>query len=96
MQCIFSTPAELDLEEIADYIARDNPRQALSFVDEICVRCRKIVDFPEAAPSRPEVEEGVRMVPFGRYGIFYTVHPGEIRIERTQPGARNLFPEGTS
>lgn len=35
MQCIFSTFAELDLEEIADYIARDNPNRALSYIGKI-------------------------------------------------------------
>jgi toxin ParE1/3/4 len=90
MRCVFSTLADLDLEEIADYIARDNPRRALSFVGEIRDRCQQIVAFPEAAPPRPQYGEGIRMVPFGRYLVFYTVHPGEIRIERILPGVRNL------
>lgn len=29
MQCVFSPFAELDLEEIGDYIARDNPTRIL-------------------------------------------------------------------
>jgi len=29
MQRVFSAKAEADLEEIADYIARDNPHRAL-------------------------------------------------------------------
>jgi len=90
MQCVFSILADLDLEEIADYIARDNPRRALSFVGEIRERCQQIVTYPEAAPLRPQLGEGIRMVPFGRYLIFYTVHPNMVRIERILPGARNL------
>lgn len=90
MQCLFSSAAQHDLEEIADYIARDNPRRALSYIGEIRERCRDITAFPEAAPLRQEFGPGLRMVPFGRYLIFYTVHPGEIRIERILPGARNL------
>ena len=31
--------AELDLEEIGDYIVRDNPRRAISFIGEIRDRC---------------------------------------------------------
>jgi plasmid stabilization system protein ParE len=31
----FSPAAERDLEEIADYIAQDNPQRALSFVVEL-------------------------------------------------------------
>jgi len=90
MRCVFSTLADFDLEEIADYIARDNPRRALSFVAEIRDRYQKIVDFPEAVPLRPQFGQGIRIVPFGRYLIFYIVQPGEIRIERVLPGSRNL------
>ncbi|MBV5274125.1 MAG: type II toxin-antitoxin system RelE/ParE family toxin, partial [Lamprocystis purpurea] len=55
-----------DLEEIADYIARDNPRRALSFVRELRDRCKKIASFPNAARLRPELGEGVRTVSYGR------------------------------
>jgi toxin ParE1/3/4 len=82
MQCILSTFAELDLEEIADYIARDNPRRALSYIGEIREHCRNIVTFPEAAPLREEFGPGIRVIPFGRYLVFYTAHPGTVRIER--------------
>ncbi|MCK9395897.1 MAG: type II toxin-antitoxin system RelE/ParE family toxin [Methylobacter sp.] len=90
MKCIFSTFAELDLEEIADYIARGNPRRALSFIGEIRERCRNIAMFPEAAPLRNELGAGIRVVPFGRYLIFYTVYPDLVRIERILSGSRLL------
>jgi toxin ParE1/3/4 len=90
MKCSFSPLAEIDLEEIADYIARDNPRRALSFVCELRERCVKITSFPEAARLRPELAEDIRLVPYGRYSICYTVQPGEVRIERIVPGGRNL------
>jgi toxin ParE1/3/4 len=32
MQCVFSPLAEFDLEEIGDYIARDNSSRAVSFI----------------------------------------------------------------
>lgn len=90
MKCLFSARAEYDLEEIADYIAQDNPRRALSYLREIRARCGDILDFPEAAPLRPEFGEGIRMVPMGRYLIFYTVHPNHVRIERILAGSRNI------
>lgn len=65
IQCIFSTFAELDLEEIAGYITRDNPRRALSYIGEICERYRNIVTFPEAAPLHKEFDAGIRVVLFG-------------------------------
>jgi len=90
MPCSFSPLAEIDLEEIADYIARDNPRRALSFVRELRERCEKIAAFPEAARLRPELAKGIRLVAYGRYAICYTVQPGEVRIERIVAGGRNL------
>ncbi len=90
MNCFFSTLAEVDLEEIADYIARDNPQRALSFIHEIRERCQKIVIFPEAAPLREEFGTGIRLIPLGRYLIFYTVHTDAVRIERILSGFRLL------
>ncbi|MFZ5451079.1 MAG: type II toxin-antitoxin system RelE/ParE family toxin [Thermodesulfobacteriota bacterium] len=90
MNCIFSAVAARDLEEIGDYIARDNPQRAVSFIQEIRGHCRKITAHPEAAPLRPVLGEGIRMAPFGRYLIFYTVHANNVRVERIIHGARNL------
>jgi plasmid stabilization system protein ParE len=60
MQFRFSRRAEVDLEEITAYIARDNPVRAVSFVRELREHCRRLVAFPEAARLRPELGEGVR------------------------------------
>lgn len=90
MQCILSPLAEFDLEEIGDYIARDNPGRAVSFIREIREQCAKITDNPTAAPLRPELGAGIRMVPFGRYLIFYTTDADLIRIERILHSARNI------
>jgi toxin ParE1/3/4 len=90
MQCVFSPLAELDLEDIGDYIARDNPPRAVSFIRDIREQCAKITSMPQAAPLRHELGEGIRMVPFGHYLIFYTVSDESIRIERILHGARNI------
>ncbi len=90
MRCIFSGVAAHDLEEIGDYIARDNPERAVSFIQEIRAHCLKITAYPEAARLRPELGAGIRMAPFGRYLIFYTVHADYVRVERIIHGARNI------
>jgi len=90
VRCIFSAVAEHDLEEIGDYIARDNPARAVSFIKEIRGHCQKINTYPEAAPLRPELGEGIRMVPFRRYLIFYTIHADNVRVERIIHAARNI------
>ena len=92
MRCLFSPLAELDLEEIGDYIARDNPRRALSFIEEIRARCFLILHTPQGSPLREDLGAGVRVAPFGRYLIFYTVHEDadEVRIERILHSARDI------
>jgi len=90
MPCVFSPLAELDLEEIGDYIARDNPSRAVSFLREIRKQCAKITAMPQAAPLRHELGEGIRVVPFGHYLIFYTADAESVRIERVLHGARNI------
>jgi toxin ParE1/3/4 len=88
--CTFSRLAEADLEAIGDYIANDNPRRALSFVRDLRDRCRAMVHYPRAAPLRPELGRGVRMIVFGDYLIFYRYSKGQVIIERVLHGARNI------
>ena len=92
MHCGFSPSAELDLEEIGDYIARDNPRRAVSFITELKARCLLIVHAPYGSPLWEELGAGIRMAPFGRYLIFYTVHEDadEVRVERILHAARDI------
>jgi toxin ParE1/3/4 len=90
MQFRFSRRAEADLEEIAAYIARDNPVRAVSFVGELRGHCRHLLTFPEAAPLRPELGAGVRLSVFGNYVMLYVVHPELLEIRRVVYGARNL------
>jgi plasmid stabilization system protein ParE len=46
-----SRRAEAALEEVVDYIARDNPMWAASFARELRKRCRRLVAFPRAPIS---------------------------------------------
>jgi toxin ParE1/3/4 len=91
MPCAFTPLAEADLEAIGDYIARDNPRRALTFIQGVRRRCEQITEMPRAAPLRPELGAGVRVVTFGRYLVCYSERGDrEVVIERIVHGARNL------
>jgi len=46
MRAHFLPQAEIDLEEVGDYIALDKPRRAVSFIGEILQHCEKIADGP--------------------------------------------------
>ena len=69
--------AEADLEAIGDYIARDNPARAASFIRELGRSCMELAEFPEAWPIVPRYKaRAVRRRVHGRYLIFYRVRPG--------------------
>ncbi len=86
----FSPESRLDLLEIATFIARDNPARARSFVTELETVCSNLVAHPEIGMLRPELHGRLRMLPHGRYLIFYQMLQDTVRIERILHGARNI------
>lgn len=90
MKLLFSPRAVADLEEIGDYIARDNPSRALSFLDELESKCRSIASMPTAFTERADIFPGIRMAVHGNYLILFRVDKGALRIERIVHGAREL------
>jgi len=90
MRLIFSPRAMLDLEEIGDYIARDNPKRALSFFAELQEHCHRISEMPSAFPKRDDIEPGLQMGVHGNYLILFHTESNTVRIERIVHGARRL------
>ena len=90
MRFRFSRRAEVDLDEITAYIARDNPARAVSYVGVLREHRRGLVAFPEARRLRPELGEGVRLSVFGNYVVLYVLHPDLLEIRRVVHGARDL------
>jgi toxin ParE1/3/4 len=86
----FSPAAETDLMDIAVFIAQDNPKRALTFVDELEGKCDALGGAPGIGTSRPELGEGVRMLPHGRYLIFYREASKGLRVERIIHGSRDI------
>jgi toxin ParE1/3/4 len=93
MRCEISPQAEIDLQEIGDYIARDNPQRAASFVGELLAHSQRIAEHPEAYPARPELSEGLRFCAHHRYVIFFTASPERVRLERIIHGSRDITDE---
>ncbi len=94
----FSNEAESDLEQIADHIARDNPRRALSFVRELRSKCEDLVDSPEGFVFVPRYEHhGIRRRIHGNYLIFYRAENAKVVIVHVLHGATDyravLFPD---
>ena len=83
-----SAEAARDLEEIADRIALDNPRRALTFVRDLRTACLGLADFPERFPLVPRYEtHGLRHRVHGNYLIFYRVEQARVVVIHVRHGA---------
>ena len=90
MRLSFSPRAADDLEEIGNYIARDSPSRAASFLDELESHCRVMTEMPRASPPREDLGPGLRMAVHKNYLILFRVLEDTVRIERIVHGARRI------
>jgi toxin ParE1/3/4 len=79
-----------DLEDIADYIARDSPRQALRVLQLLRKRMEEIAQKPRMYQLRPEIGSDARLASIGNYVILFRIRENTVRIERVLHGGRNL------
>ena len=96
MRIEVSSLVEGDLDEIADYIAQENPRWALSFLREIREQILALGRRPLRFRLRIELEEDARVALVGRYGILFRIREDAVRVERVVYVAHDLlalFPE---
>ncbi len=90
MRLELSSYVEGDLDGIADYIAQDNPRRALTFIQDIRAKFDDILRNPMIYQLRPDIGEEARMVTIGNYAILFHVMDEVVRIERVAYGGRDL------
>ena len=88
---VFAPLAELDLDDILAYIARDKPDAAIKWVRKIRDKCAFLADNPEVGERRPEFRTGeFRCSLVGSYVIFYRPTSDGIEIARVVRGDRDL------
>lgn len=97
MKLVLPQAAYADLEQIAEWIARDNPRRAASFILELKERTLQLASQPESYPLVPRYEgSGIRRCVHGNYLIFYRITPDELQVLHVLHGAMDveaiLFP----
>lgn len=80
-----------DLDEIASFIAADNPARAVTFIDEIEAKFKHIGENPRAYQVRREIGQDARLAVHGSYVILFRVLGDVVSIERVTHGARRLF-----
>ena len=79
MEIIWSPEALDDVESIGDFIAKDNPTRAISFVEELITSVERLMEFPESGNI---VEENpiFRQVVHDGYRIIYQLRVTKILI----------------
>ena len=87
---LFTPLAAQDLEDIADYIAQDNPARALSFVAELQAQCQTIARQPALYRLRSDLLPNVRSCAYGNYVIFFQSLEKQVTVVRILHGTRDL------
>ena len=80
----FADTAEEGLLDIVDYIASDNPVRAVSFIEELTSSLRKTLSiFPYSGKVAKdlEIDQEIRVWPYGRYNSYYRVVADKQRVE---------------
>ena len=90
MQLELSSYVEADLDNIADYIAQDNPHRAVTFIQDIRAKFFDIQRNPLIYQLRTDIGDEARLATVGNYAILFRLMGEVIRIERIVYGGRDL------
>ncbi len=86
----FSEDAIKDINEICDYLAKNNPRSASNLFDAIRQKCKLFANFPNMEKSYSQIRPNLRGFLVRDYIIFYYPDDEGIVIVRIVRGYRNL------
>ena len=85
-----SPKAQQDISEIGEFISRDNPVRALSFVRELRAKIALTAETPLAYRERTELRLGIRASRHGVYLIFFRLEEAQVEVLRVWHGARDM------
>ena len=91
MKVIWSPRAIDRVSEIAEYIAKDNPRAAEKWIDTIFAQIKKLEKFPQIGRILPEAnQKEMREILFKNYRIICRHDENRISILTVQHGKQIL------
>lgn len=91
MKVRITRQAQVDLEVIGEWIGRDNPARAISFVDELLERCRSLAEHPERFPVHLVIRGRiVRKMIHQHYVVLYIRLADCVEVAHIVHGARDL------
>jgi toxin ParE1/3/4 len=87
----FAPTALFDLEDIAEYIAQDNPIAAEQWVDKLVAAAEKVASHPRSGRAVPEVEDPkIREVIVREYRVIYRLEEKRLLVLTVIEGHRRL------
>ncbi len=90
-QVVWTEPALLDLDEIAEYIALDNESAAKQLVQRVFSSVDRLEHFPESGRKPPEIESSCyRELIIGPCRVFYRQDHNNVYILCVMRGERQL------
>jgi len=96
MQVVWTDPALERVDEIAVYIAQDDPDAADHWTIELFDAVERLVDFPESGRMVPELGvREVRELIIGAYRVFYRVGSA-VEVLSVRHGSQLLRPDEVS
>lgn len=93
IKLVWSLESLSRLQDIEDYIAKDNPNEAIKFVNRIIERAESIIQHPKKGRIVPEIAiENIRELLYKNYRIVYQIKSKSIVILTVFEGHK-LFPK---
>lgn len=81
MKILWTKEAVLRLQEIENFISKDNPKVAIEFVDKLITAAEALIDNPELGRVVPELSlEKIRELLYNNYRIVYLIKKSSIDI----------------
>ncbi len=88
---IWTEPALIDLNEIAEYIALDKPTAANNLVQKIFTKTERLEDFPRSGRNPPELKKSrYKEIIVNPCRIFYRIDGDNIYILYVMRSERKL------
>ncbi len=88
---IWTEPALIDLNEIAEYIALDKPTAASRLVEKIFTKTERLEDFPNSGRNPPELKKSrYKEIIVNPCRIFYRIDGNKIYILYVMRSERKL------
>lgn len=85
--------ADFDLDEIWEFIARNDREMAANFILELMQEFTVLAREPQLGRSREDLSANVRLFPYRKYLIFYRPTQYGIEIYRVLHSARDVESE---